>query len=59
MLKAFIIVAIGVLLWSNRDARQVTSDALRTAAEVLKPEHSEINEQKTLGERIDDILGNR
>ena len=31
-------VAVGVLLWSNPDARRITAQVLRTTADYLDPE---------------------
>lgn len=57
MLKITILVAVGVVLWNSYNARQVTSDVLQTVAEILRPRDSEFQERRSLGQVIDEILG--
>ena len=38
MLRLLLGVAVGVLLWSNPDARRITAQVLRTTADYLDPE---------------------
>ena len=38
MLKLLIGVGVGVLLWSNPDARRITAQVLSTTADYLDPE---------------------
>ena len=35
--KVLLLLGIGVLLWTNTGARQLTSDALYNASEVIRP----------------------
>ena len=52
MLKILLGVGLGFLLFSSPDARQITADVLRTAADALAPKE----ETPTLKERITDAL---
>ena len=54
MLKVLVGVALGFLLFSNPEARQVTADLLRATANALAPatEEKTPKEGKTLQERI-------
>ena len=53
MLKIIVLAAVGYLIWTNPEARQITGDLLRSAGDALAPESSE---QKTLQERINQVL---
>ena len=35
--KVLLLLGVGILLWTNTDARQFTSDALYNASEVIRP----------------------
>ena len=53
MLKVLVGIGLGYLLFTNPGARQITADALRTAADALSPEQKETsspNEQKSTNE---------
>ena len=54
MLKVLVGVALGFVLFSNPEARQVTADLLRATANALAPatEEKTPKEGKTLQERI-------
>jgi hypothetical protein len=54
VLKVLVGVALGFLLFSNPEARQVTADLLRATANALAPatEEKTPKEEKTLQERI-------
>ena len=52
MLKILVVVGLGFLLFTNPEARQVTADVLRFAADALAPEV----EGPTLQERIGEVL---
>lgn len=54
MLKVLVGVALGFLLFSNPEARQVTADLLRATANALAPatEEKTPKDKKTLQERI-------
>ena len=52
MLKVLFGVAIGFLLFTNQEARQVTADLLRTAGDALAP----AVENKTLEDRVNEVL---
>ena len=41
MLKVLVGVVLGYLLFSNPSARQITADALRSAADALAPEQED------------------
>ncbi|WP_197459866.1 hypothetical protein [Synechococcus sp. MIT S9508] len=41
MLKVLVGIGLGYLLFTNPGARQITADALRTAADALSPEQKE------------------
>ena len=52
MLKVIVGIAIGFALFTQPQARQVTADLLRAAAEALAP----AVEDKTLKDRINEVL---
>jgi methionine aminopeptidase len=51
-MKTILIVLVGVLVWTNNDARSFTSKALYRAAEFVSPE----SETRSIGETIDEIF---
>ena len=51
-MKTILIVLVGVLVWTNNDARTFTSKALYRAAEFVSPE----SESRSIGETIDEIF---
>ena len=52
MLKILVGVGLGFLLFSSPDARQITADMLRSAADAIAPEEK----TPTLQDRITDAL---
>tara|TARA_B100001964_G_C13721213_1_gene374703 strand:+ start:93 stop:302 length:210 start_codon:yes stop_codon:yes gene_type:complete len=53
VLKILVGVGLGFLLFSSPDARQITADMLRTAADALSPEQEETsspNDKKSTNE---------
>ena len=52
MLKVLLGVAIGVLIYANPEARQITADLLRAAGDALAP----ADEDRTLEDRINEVL---
>ena len=52
MLKILVGVGLGFLLFSSPDARQITADMLRSAADAIAPEEK----TPTLRDRINDAL---
>ena len=52
-MKTVLIIIIGVLLWQSTDARKFTANVLQTASDIIEPD---VNENKTIGERIDSFL---
>ena len=53
MLKILVGIGLGYLLFTNPGARQITADALRTAADALSPEQKETsspNDKKSINE---------
>ena len=52
MLKILVGVGLGFLLFSSPDARQITADMLRSAADAIAPEEK----TPTLPDRINDAL---
>ena len=52
MLKILFGIAIGFVLFTNSDARQVTADLLRAAGDALAP----AEQGKTLQERVKDAV---
>ena len=52
-MKTVLVIIIGVLLWQSTDARKFTSNVLQTASDIIEPD---VNENKTIGERIDSFL---
>ena len=53
MLKILLLAAVGYLIWTNPESRQITGDLLRFAGDALAPESSD---QKTLKEQINEVL---
>ena len=51
-MKTILIVLVGVLIWTNNDARTFTAKALYRAAEFVSPEP----ESRSIGETIDEIF---
>ena len=52
MLKVLLGIAIGVLIYANPEARQVTADLLRGVGNALAPEQ----EGKTFQDRVKDAV---
>ena len=52
MLKILLGVGLGVLLFTNPEARQVTADLLRSTANVIAPE----KDGKTFQDRVKDAV---
>ena len=52
MLKVLLGVVLGVVLFTNEGARQITADALRAAADTLAPE----KDGKTFQDRVKDAV---
>lgn len=52
MIKVLVGVALGFFLFSNPDARQVTADVMRAAADALAPEQ----DGKTFQDRVKDAV---
>ena len=52
MLRVLLGVAIGVFIYANPEARQITADLLRATADALAP----AIEDKTLQDRINKVL---
>ena len=52
MLKVLVGIAIGLVLFTNPEARQVTADLLRAAGDVLAP----AEQGKTLQDRVKDAV---
>ena len=52
MLKILLGIAIGVFIYANPEARQITADLLRATGDALAP----ADESKTLMDRFDDLL---
>ena len=55
MLKIALGIAIGFVLFTNPDARQVTADLLRAAGDALAP----AEQGKTLQDRVKDAVVER
>ena len=55
MLKILLGIAIGVFIYANPEARQITADLLRATGDALVPA-IEGEDQKTLQNRIDEVL---
>ena len=55
MLRVLLGVAIGVFIYANPEARQITADLLRATGDALAPA-IEGEDQKTLQNRIDEVL---
>ena len=52
MLKIFLGIAIGVFIYANPEARQITADLLRATGDALAP----AVEDRTLEDRINEVL---
>ena len=52
MLKIFVGVGLGFLLFTNPDARQITADLLRATGDALAP----AEQGKTLQDRVKDAV---
>ena len=52
MLRVILGVAIGVFIYANPEARQITADLLRAAGDALAP----AVEDRTLEDRINEVL---
>ena len=52
MLRVLLGVVIGVFIYANPEARQITADLLRATGDALAP----AVEDKTLGDRINEVL---
>ena len=52
MLRVLLGVAIGVFIYANLEARQITADLLRATGDALAP----ANEDRTLEDRINEVL---
>lgn len=50
MFKTAVLLVIGVLLWTNNDARTVIADGLQTAEEFVRPE------PESLSDRINELF---
>ena len=55
MLKILVGVGLGVLLFSNPEARQITADLLRATPNAIAPEQ----EGKTFHDRVKDAVEER
>ena len=55
MLRVLLGIAIGVFIYANPEARQITADLLRATGDALAPA-IEGEDQKTLQNRIDEVL---
>ena len=52
MLKILLGIAIGVFIYANPEARQITADLLRATGDALAP----AVEDRTLEDRINEVL---
>ena len=52
MLKILLGIAIGVFIYANPEARQITADLLRATGDALAP----ADEDRTLEDRINEVL---
>ena len=52
MLRVLLGIAIGVFIYANPEARQITADLLRATGDALTP----AVEDKTLQDRINEVL---
>ena len=52
MLKIFVGVGLGFLLFTNPEARQITADLLRATASAIAPEQDD----KTFQDRVKDAV---
>jgi len=55
VLRVLLGIAIGVFIYANPEARQITADLLRATGDALAPA-IEGEDQKTLQNRIDEVL---
>ena len=56
MLRLILLVAAGLLVWTNPTARVMGVDLLRSTADLLEPEDAEEERQKIQG-TIDQMIG--
>ena len=52
MLRVLLGVAIGVFVYANPEAKQITADLLRATGDALAP----ANEDRTLEDQINEVL---
>ena len=52
MVRLLLGIAIGVFIYANPEARQITADLLRATGDALAP----ANENRTLEDRINKVL---
>ena len=52
MLRALLGIAIGVFIYANPEARQITADLLRATGDALAP----AVEDRTIEDRINEVL---
>ena len=52
VLRVLLAIAIGVFIYANPEARQITADLLRATGDALAP----ALEEKTLKDRINEVL---
>ena len=52
MLRVLLGIAIGVFIYANPEARQITADLLRATGDAIAP----ADEDRTLEDRINDVL---
>lgn len=52
MLKVLLGIAIGVVIYANPEARQITADLLRATGDALAP----AVEDRTIEDRINEVL---
>ena len=60
MLKVLVGIAIGFVLFTNPEARQVTADLLRAAGDALAPAEQDRTEQDRLKDAVaEKVLGDK
>ena len=60
MLKVLFGIAIGFVLFTNQEARQVTADLLRAAGDALAPAEQDRTEQDRLKDAVaEKVLGDK
>ena len=52
MLRVLLGIAIGVFIYANPEARQITADVLRATGDAIAP----ADEDRTLEDRINEVL---